>query len=221
MRRHDATTVHHRLLKTLCWVVIPHPRLKNKTLRGPRAIKKIGGLRWVGWCSRTWSGLLLAAAACCLLGEHAHVPIPEGMALGRGIDPSDKPHGPASAEPRAPAARPTGYTKVFHAHCAPNLPATTPRRRLLSVAPLVLAESVLYISGCGLALYRRFACLGFGNWRARLRRTSTPLGSAAGAPNKANSKKIEKYIFLLKKSAGRAPSPSAHAPTCPSQREWH
>ena len=99
----------------------------------------------MGWCSRTWSGLLLAAAACCLLGEHAHVPIPEGMALGRGIDPSDKPHGPASAEPRAPAARPTGYTKVFHAHCAPNLPATTPRRRLLSVAPLVLAELVLCV----------------------------------------------------------------------------
>ena len=51
MRRHDVTTVRHRLPTTLAVSSSgPYPRLKKKTLCGPWAIKKTNGLWWVGVC---------------------------------------------------------------------------------------------------------------------------------------------------------------------------
>ena len=55
MRRHDVTTVRHRLPTTLAVSSSgPYPRLKKKTLCGPWTTKKTDGLWWVGVCLFGW-----------------------------------------------------------------------------------------------------------------------------------------------------------------------
>ena len=55
MRRHDVTTVRHRLPTTLAVSSSgPYPRLKKKTLCGPWTTKKTDGLWWVGVCFLGW-----------------------------------------------------------------------------------------------------------------------------------------------------------------------
>ena len=119
-----------------------------------------------------------------LISEHAHMPILEAHPRGRPTEPSDKPHGPASAGRRAP--RPGLRRKQGPALHTPRPTVCFCRH---ACRRLVLAELVLYISGCGLALV---CCLVLGNWRVRLRRTITLLGSVGGKPKKREKEKKRK-----------------------------